>query len=435
MELNVKMKFFIIHGSYGNPNENWFPWLKIELEKSGHEVIMPTFPTPEGQSLETWMKVFDEYINQIDSETIFVGHSLGPAFILSVLEKIDIKVRACFFVAGWLTQLNNPDFDEINKTFLEKKFDWTKIKNNCEQFYLFNSDNDPYVPSDNAKKMGLNLNVDIITIPNAGHFNKAAGYTKFKRLLDEINLCLHEEKIRIKNKYDETLVGVYSKSSKDNAKTIILVHGFKVTKFDSYFNELSILLNQENYNIFRFDFSGCGESEGNFEETLVTKLKDDLATILNYVRNREDIDENNISIIAQSFGVAITLALKPNVKSIILTSPAHNFENRWNKLYKFNPKTNKYERFSNTRGSMTLPKEFFEDAESYNLLNNIKEINSPILISYGDKDDKIPVADAEKLFETANNPKELKIFKGADHNHSQCREELFKIILNFLKKY
>ena len=38
------MKIFIIHGSFGNPGENWFPWLKIQLVNCGHEVITPTFP-------------------------------------------------------------------------------------------------------------------------------------------------------------------------------------------------------------------------------------------------------------------------------------------------------------------------------------------------------------------------------------------------------
>jgi len=40
------------HGAYGDGQENWFPWLKGELEEIGCTVIVPVFPTPENQSLE-----------------------------------------------------------------------------------------------------------------------------------------------------------------------------------------------------------------------------------------------------------------------------------------------------------------------------------------------------------------------------------------------
>jgi predicted alpha/beta hydrolase family esterase len=50
-------------------------------EKEGNKVIVPTFPTPENQTLENRMKVFKPYLKEINENTIFVGHSLGPAFI------------------------------------------------------------------------------------------------------------------------------------------------------------------------------------------------------------------------------------------------------------------------------------------------------------------------------------------------------------------
>jgi predicted alpha/beta hydrolase family esterase len=49
---------FIIHGSYGHPKENWFPWLKNELEKLNYKVFVPAFPTPQNQSLASWFKTF-----------------------------------------------------------------------------------------------------------------------------------------------------------------------------------------------------------------------------------------------------------------------------------------------------------------------------------------------------------------------------------------
>jgi len=123
---------FIIHGAYGNSHENWIPWLKKELEALGNKVITPDFPTPQGQSLTAWMNIFSTYKQDIDENTVFVDHSLGCAFILSVLEEDREKpVRACYLVSGFAGPLGDARFDAINKTFTIKKFDWEKIKGNC----------------------------------------------------------------------------------------------------------------------------------------------------------------------------------------------------------------------------------------------------------------------------------------------------------------
>lgn len=180
------MKAFIIHGSYGHPRENWFPWLKAELEKQGFEVFAPTFPTPEGQSLEAWMKVFEAFLPKVDCETVFVGHSLGPAFVLNVLERLDTPVKACFFVSGFVGTLNNPEFDELNNSFVNREFDWKKIKKNGGKFFMFHSDNDPYVPMEKALELSEKLGIEPIVVKDAGHFNEKAGYVEFPLLLEKI---------------------------------------------------------------------------------------------------------------------------------------------------------------------------------------------------------------------------------------------------------
>ena len=136
------MKAFIIHGAFGHPGENWFPWLKEKLESLGWEVFIPRFPTPEGQTLENWMKVFDDYLPELDENTVLIGHSLGVPFILHVLERVEKPIKACYLVSGFAKPLGNPKFDEINKSFLGK-FDWDKIKKKCKRFVVFHSDNDP----------------------------------------------------------------------------------------------------------------------------------------------------------------------------------------------------------------------------------------------------------------------------------------------------
>jgi len=177
---------FIIHGTGGNPEINWFPWLKKELEKLGCKVLVPEFPTPENQSLESWMSVFEKYRKYLDENSVVVGHSLGSAFLLSVLESLDMPIKASFFVSGFIGFLNNPDFDGLNKTFVDKPFDWKKIRKNCKRFYVLNSDNDPYVPLEKGKILAKNLEAELTVLKNAGHINQESGYTKSDLLLEMV---------------------------------------------------------------------------------------------------------------------------------------------------------------------------------------------------------------------------------------------------------
>jgi predicted alpha/beta hydrolase family esterase len=177
---------FIIHGAYGSAEENWFPWLRDELKERDFQVFVPNFPTPEGQNLDNWMKVFDEYGYYLNEDTIFIGHSLGVTFILSVLEKIQKPVKACFLVAGFADFIGDDNLDAINKSFIDRKFDWERIKKNCKNFHIYHSDNDPYVPMERAEELAQKLGIEVKMIRGAGHFNAAAGYRKFALLLEDI---------------------------------------------------------------------------------------------------------------------------------------------------------------------------------------------------------------------------------------------------------
>lgn len=180
-------KAFIVHGVYGSPDENWLPWLKKELEKKGWKVFIPQFPTPEGHNLFNWLKVWKQYQEYMNEDSIVIGHSMGASFLLSVLEKLEKPIKAALFVAGFANLLGvDKEIDELNKTFLDKRFDWERIRNNCQKFYIFQSDNDPYVAWGKAKELADNLGVEMILVKGAGHFNKVAGYTKFDLLLDKI---------------------------------------------------------------------------------------------------------------------------------------------------------------------------------------------------------------------------------------------------------
>jgi len=180
------MKAVIAHGSYGSPEENWIPWLKRELEKRGFIVFTPKFPTPKGQTLSSWDTVFEGIERYIDSKTVLIGHSLGATFLLRYLEKAERPVKALFSVAGFVGLLGNKRFDEINRTFVYADFDWKQIRANADRFIVLHSDNDPYIPMENAEAIANNLGTTVEIIHNAGHFNESAGFKEFPLLLEKI---------------------------------------------------------------------------------------------------------------------------------------------------------------------------------------------------------------------------------------------------------
>ena len=190
----------LIHGSYGSRNENWFPWLRTELHKLKRKkkirkvlhVRTPSFPTPEGQDLDSWLDAFSRYRRYVNEKTIFVGHSLGPAFILNLLEGLDKKkrVRAAFLVAGFTGKLGITEFDGINDSFTNREFDWKRIRRNCRSFRVYASDNDPYVPLPLTEQLAKSLRRKVRVVKGAGNFNEECGFKEFKKLLRHMTTVL-----------------------------------------------------------------------------------------------------------------------------------------------------------------------------------------------------------------------------------------------------
>jgi len=174
---------FLIHGIEGNPEENWFPWIKKELELLNFTVFAPEFPDSDNPELPKWIEFFEQYSKHVKNDSIFIGHSMGVPFILNLLELYPAK--ACFFVAGFTGKMNNK-FAERMKKFSEREFDWKKIKRNCRKFFVFYSDNDPFVKAVKGRELAEKLEAELIEVKNAGHFNSKAGYTEFELLLEKI---------------------------------------------------------------------------------------------------------------------------------------------------------------------------------------------------------------------------------------------------------
>lgn len=186
----MRRNVFIFHGTDGHPEDNWFPWLKERLEEKGQQVFVPRFLIGNQDTLAARLIVLNQYQKNINENAIMIGHSRGGLFLFRVLEKLNHPIHAAFFVSASVGIKPYIFYHEGNKFAGGYDFNWGDIRTKAKHFMVYHSDNDPYTCLDNGKAIAKNLGVKLTFIPNAGHLNARSGYTKFEKLLEDIEAIL-----------------------------------------------------------------------------------------------------------------------------------------------------------------------------------------------------------------------------------------------------
>lgn len=178
----------ILHGTDGYPTENWYDWLKNELEKEHYKVLAPQLPESNKPNIERYNKfIFTGIDYKFNNESILVGHSSGAVAILGLLEALPegTTVDTCYLVGSFKDDLG---WDALD-TFFLKPFDFAKIKQKAKRFIFIHSDNDPYCPLEHAQFLSKQLNGFIVLLKGQKHFSigtMGESYKEFPFLLDLI---------------------------------------------------------------------------------------------------------------------------------------------------------------------------------------------------------------------------------------------------------
>ena len=182
------LRVIVLHGAHGGPETNWFPWLHAALNAEGIEVLRPRFPTPQGQSLAAWLETYDAAVRPLPpAPTILVGHSLGAALALRLVERAAEPCAGLFLAAGFVGALGLPEYDTINESFFAGLFDWAGIRERkgsaCR---CWAGDDDPYVPLSRSQDVADRLKAPLEIVPGGGHLNSETGFDTFPQLRDAI---------------------------------------------------------------------------------------------------------------------------------------------------------------------------------------------------------------------------------------------------------
>ncbi len=176
----------LIHGTLSSPQNNWFPWLRSYLEKAGHCVASPQFPTPENQTFDSWLDVATNAMTGwTASDTIIIGHSTGAIMVLRLAELTKTPYRGVISVCPFIEDLGLEPYDTVNHSFAHHDFDWERIRRS--HVHCFAGDNDPYVPLKLSQNVAEAAHAPLTVVPGGQHLNSEAGYLEFPALLPVLN--------------------------------------------------------------------------------------------------------------------------------------------------------------------------------------------------------------------------------------------------------
>ncbi len=148
--------------------------------------------------------------------------------------------------------------------------------------------------------------------------------------------------------------------------------------------------------ILAFDYRGYGRSEGAPDEAGV---KQDARAARAWLSQRTGVREQDIVLMGESLGgaVVVDLAAKDGARGLILEDTFTSLPDMAGYHYPWLP-------------ARWLMRGRFDS------LKLIKDYHGPLLMAHGTGDSIVPFSYAEKLFAAANQPKQLVIDEGYDHN-------------------
>ena len=197
----------------------------------------------------------------------------------------------------------------------------------------------------------------------------------------------------------------------------LFAHCFTCTKNIKAAINIAAALNRERIAVLRFDFTGLGQSEGEFADTNFTTNVADLVAASDYLAKEHQAPQ---IIIGHSLGGAAALQAAADISSlkavVSIAAPhepahvTHNFDLMREKI------ENEGAAEVNLAGRrFTIKKQFLEDLEIQKLDDHIKSLKTALLVMHSPRDTTVAIDNAAKIYQAAKHPKSFVSLDDADH--------------------
>ncbi len=198
---------------------------------------------------------------------------------------------------------------------------------------------------------------------------------------------------------------------------IIFCHCFTCTKETITTFRLSRLLAEQGYGVLRFDFTGLGESEGDFASSNFSTTQDDLHSAINFLGKNHQMPSY---LMGHSLGGTTALSIAQNyaeVKAVVtVASPSdpehvlHHFGFALTLL-----EQNIAASFKVASQYFDIQPEFIEDVRNTDMQSILSRLEKPVLIFNIDNDTVVGEENAKEIQQWVKGETQLITLKNTDH--------------------
>ena len=225
-------------------------------------------------------------------------------------------------------------------------------------------------------------------------------------------------KVSFKNKNNEDLAGrLELPKNRRPHNFVIFAHCFTCNKNFNAVKNIGVALTNAGFGVLRFDFTGLGESGGNFEDTNFSGNVDDLVVAADYLKEKY---MSPTLLVGHSLGGAAVIfaaAKIPSIKAVaVINSPSDPAHVR-KLLRSSTPEIMEIGKAVVNLGGndFTIKKQFLDDLENKLLTSVVNAFGKALLILHTPQDIVVNIKNAEDIFKAARHPKSFISLDGADH--------------------
>ena len=226
------------------------------------------------------------------------------------------------------------------------------------------------------------------------------------------------EQFTFQNKAGETLSGSLELPDQPAIATALFAHCFSCNKNVLAASRVSRALRDQGFAVLRFDFTGLGQSEGDFSNTNFSTNLDDLRSAVGALRKRNLPPQ---VLVGHSLGGAAVLYLADEIDEVALVAtigapsePSHLSHLFSDETLQTIEETGRAE-MSLGGKPFAITREFLADIQETSLKKKLSSLKKPILICHSPTDSVVGIDQARKIYESAKHPKSFVSLDGADH--------------------